>query len=63
MADYELFELRQVVLQCGLTLPETKLAYKTYGELNAARDNVVVMRRSMEVNTPRTKCCRCLAYP
>lgn len=43
MADYEIFELRQVVLQCGLTLPQAKLAYKTYGELNAARDNVIVM--------------------
>jgi homoserine O-acetyltransferase len=43
MADYEIFELGQVVLQCGLTLPRAKLAYKTYGELNAARDNVIVM--------------------
>jgi homoserine O-acetyltransferase len=43
MADYETFELGQVVLQCGLTLPQAKLAYKTYGELNTARDNVIVM--------------------
>src|SRR5215510_1211909 len=43
MADYEIFELGQVALQCGLTLPQAKLAYKTYGELNAARDNVIVM--------------------
>jgi homoserine O-acetyltransferase len=43
MADYEIFELGQVVLQCGLTLPHARLAYKTYGELNAARDNVIVM--------------------
>ncbi len=43
MADYEIFELGQLVLQCGLTLPQAKLAYKTYGELNAARDNVIVM--------------------
>lgn len=43
MADYEIFELGQVVLQCGLTLPQAKLAYKTYGELNAVRDNVIVM--------------------
>lgn len=43
MADYEVFELGQVALQCGLTLPQTKLAYKTYGELSAAHDNVVVM--------------------
>ena len=43
MADYEIFELGNVVLQCGLTLPRAKLAYKTYGELNAARDNVIVI--------------------
>jgi len=43
MTDYEIFELGQVVLQCGLTLPQAKLAYKTYGELDAARDNVIVM--------------------
>ena len=43
MADYEIFELKEVVLQCGLTLRQAKLAYKTYGELNAARDNVIVM--------------------
>jgi len=43
MADYEIFELGKVVLQCGLTLPQAKLMYKTYGELNAARDNVIVM--------------------
>ncbi|MBI3801519.1 MAG: alpha/beta fold hydrolase [Deltaproteobacteria bacterium] len=43
MADYETFELREVVLQCGLTLRQAKLVYKTYGELNAARDNVIVM--------------------
>ena len=43
MADYEIFELGNVVLQCGLTLPRSRLAYKTYGELNASRDNVIVM--------------------
>lgn len=43
MSNYEIYELGQVVLQCGLTLPHAKLAYKTYGKLNAARDNVIVM--------------------
>ncbi|MGE0827176.1 MAG: alpha/beta fold hydrolase [Candidatus Binatia bacterium] len=43
MADYEIFEIGNVVLQCGLTLPRAQLAYKTYGVLNAARDNVIVM--------------------
>jgi homoserine O-acetyltransferase len=43
MADYEIFDLGDLVLQCGVTLPHAKLAYKTYGKLAAARDNVVVM--------------------
>ena len=43
MADYEIFELEAVSLQSGLTLRPAKLAYKTYGQLNAARDNVIVM--------------------
>ncbi len=43
MADYEIFELGEVILQSGLTLRQAKLAYKTYGELNLARDNVIVM--------------------
>ncbi|MBV8356430.1 MAG: alpha/beta fold hydrolase [Deltaproteobacteria bacterium] len=43
MADYEVFELGDLVLQCGITLPQAKLAYKTYGKLSASRDNAVVM--------------------
>lgn len=41
--DYDLFELRRVELQSGEILPDAKLAYRTYGNLNAARDNVVVL--------------------
>lgn len=41
--DYQIFALGDVVLQCGVTLLDAKLAYKTYGELNAARDNAVLM--------------------
>lgn len=41
--DYETFELGDVTLQSGEVLPSAKLAYKTYGTLNAARDNAVVM--------------------
>ncbi|GAC1452828.1 MAG: hypothetical protein PVSMB8_11960 [Vulcanimicrobiaceae bacterium] len=40
--DYEIFDLGNVRLQRGATLRDAKLAYKTYGELNAAKDNVVV---------------------
>jgi homoserine O-acetyltransferase len=43
MSDYSIFSLGDVVLQCGITLREAKIAYKTYGTLNSARDNVVVM--------------------
>jgi homoserine O-acetyltransferase len=43
MSDYEMYELRDVGLQSGLTLRHAKLAYKTYGKLNPARDNVIVM--------------------
>ena len=43
MSDYEMYELGDVALQSGLTLRQAKLAYKTYGQLNSARDNVIVM--------------------
>ncbi len=42
MADYEIFELGDVVLQCEQTIRNAKLAYKTYGTLNAKKDNVIV---------------------
>ncbi len=42
MKDYELYDLGDVVLQCKKTLRDVKLAYKTYGTLNAAKDNVIV---------------------
>jgi len=37
------FSIGNVVLQCGITLPAAKPAYKTYGALAAARDNVILM--------------------
>jgi homoserine O-acetyltransferase len=40
--DHEIFDLGNVALQSGATLQGMKLGYKTYGSLNAARDNVVV---------------------
>ncbi|MGN4128194.1 alpha/beta fold hydrolase [Lysinibacillus sphaericus] len=42
MKDYELYELGDVELQSGDTLPNAVLAYKTYGTLNMDRNNVVV---------------------
>ena len=40
---YEEFALGDVTLQSGATLPDTKLAYKTYGTLGTGRDNVIVL--------------------
>src|SRR6478672_3706213 len=42
MTDYAIFELGNFTLQRGATLRGAKLAYKTYGTLNAAKDNVIV---------------------
>lgn len=44
--DYDIFELGDVGLQSGETLPQTFLAYKTYGALNTAKDNVIVFPTS-----------------
>ncbi len=41
--DYSVFELGDFELQSGATLPAAKLAYKTYGDLSPAGDNVVVL--------------------
>ena len=41
--DYETFELGDVTLQSGATLPDARLAYKVYGSLDADRTNVIVM--------------------
>ncbi len=42
-ANHEIFELGDVTLQSGVTLPEAKLAYRTYGSLNTRGDNAIVM--------------------
>jgi homoserine O-acetyltransferase len=38
----ELFDLGNFQLSTGYTLPGAKLAYETYGSLNASKDNVIV---------------------
>ena len=40
--DYEIFDAGDFVLQSGATLRGCKLAYKTFGKLNARKDNVIV---------------------
>ncbi len=41
--DFDVYELGDVTLQSGAVLADAKLGYKTYGALNAARDNVIVL--------------------
>ena len=40
--DYGIYETERFTLQCGVSLPSCKLAYKTHGKLNAAKDNAIV---------------------
>lgn len=42
MEDFEIYNLGDVTLQSGVTLPNAFLAYKTYGTLNERKDNVIV---------------------
>ena len=41
--DHEIYDLGDVTLQSGAVLTNAKLAYKTHGALNAARDNIIVI--------------------
>lgn len=52
--DYEIFDCGDVQLQRGATIRDCKLAYKTYGELNAAKDNVIVYPTWYSVSTTTT---------
>ena len=40
--DHAVWDAGRVTLQCGITLPQARLAYKTHGHLSAAKDNVIV---------------------
>jgi homoserine O-acetyltransferase len=40
---HSVFHLADFELQSGVVMPDLQLAYKTYGDLNAAADNVVVL--------------------
>src|SRR5439155_4239189 len=42
MPDYQIFEAGDVLLQSGLTYRGARLAYKTYGMLDAAKSNTIV---------------------
>lgn len=43
MSSFKTFSLGDVKLQSGVVLPDAKLTYHTYGELNSARDNAIVL--------------------
>ena len=40
--DYDVFDLGPLALTGGMTVPDAKLAYKTYGSLNADKSNAIV---------------------
>ncbi|PKB83044.1 MAG: hypothetical protein BZY88_02975 [SAR202 cluster bacterium Io17-Chloro-G9] len=42
MPDHEIFDLGNLVLQSGATLRGARLAFKTYGSLNRAKNNAIV---------------------
>jgi homoserine O-acetyltransferase len=41
-APYDVHEIPDFTLECGATLRPAKVAYQTYGTLNAAKDNAIV---------------------
>ncbi len=41
--DHQLFSLGDISLQSGTVLPDAKLAYQTWGRLNAEADNVILL--------------------
>lgn len=43
MSDFDTFDLGDIKLQSGETLPAAKLVYKTHGTLNGAKDNVIIL--------------------
>jgi homoserine O-acetyltransferase len=40
--DYQIFDAGDVTLQSGVVFPSLRLAYKTYGRLSPAKDNVIL---------------------
>ena len=46
----KIFEAGALTLESGLTLPNTRVAYRTWGALNEARDNVVFISHALTGN-------------
>ena len=53
--DYHVFEAGDVLLQSGVVFPSMRLAYKTYGTLNARKDNVIVYPTSFSAQHTDTE--------
>src|SRR5437879_13896895 len=53
--DYEIFESSDVPLQSGTVFPALKLAYKTFGRLNPAKDNVILYPTSFSAQHTDTE--------
>ncbi|MBS0202361.1 MAG: alpha/beta fold hydrolase [Planctomycetes bacterium] len=52
MPEYDILTLPNFRLQRGLTLPEARLAYKTYGSLNSAKSNAILYPTSYGAQHP-----------
>jgi homoserine O-acetyltransferase len=50
MEDYSIFNAGNVVLQSGITFRDARLAYKTYGSLNAGKSNVILYMTSFSAH-------------
>src|ERR671926_1630854 len=52
VTDYLIHDLGDVVLQSGATLESARLAYKTFGRLNAERTNAIIYPTSYGTQHP-----------
>ena len=53
--DYEIFDAGDVTLQSGAVFPSLTLAYKTYGTLSPAKDNVILYPTSFSAQHTDTE--------
>ena len=53
--DHQIFEAGDVTLQSGAVFPTMKIAYKTYGTLNDARDNAILYPTSFSAQHSDTE--------
>ena len=51
--DVSIFEAGDLTLESGQILKSAQISYKTFGQLNAARDNVMVVCHALTVSLRR----------